>query len=109
MFSFGVTLWQLAARSLASSYEVSFGDDPIEYQRAILEKALAHAVRRIDSPYFEVIRRCLAPDPARRYPDFPALREAIKSAAKTANVRAMDFIVAPGFRGPSALRERAEP
>ena len=99
MFSFGMTLWQLAARSLAPSYEVSFSGDPIEYQRAILKKALAHAVRRIDSPYFEVIRRCLAPDPARRYPDFPALREAIKSAAKTANIRAMDFIVALGFRG----------
>jgi tetratricopeptide (TPR) repeat protein len=99
MFSFGITLWQLAARSLASPYEVSFRDDPMEYQRAILKKALAHAVRRIDSPYFEVIRRCLAPDPARRYPHFPALREAIKSAAKAASFRAMDFIVAPGFRG----------
>lgn len=99
MFSFGVTLWQLAARSLAPPYEVTFGGDPMEYQRAILKKADAHAVRRIDSPYFEVIRRCLAPDPAQRYLDFPALREAIKSAAKVAGVGAMDFIVAPGFRG----------
>ena len=99
MFSFGMTLWQLAARSLDSPYEVTFGGDAIEYQRAILKKASAHAVRRIDSPYFEVIRRCLAPDPTRRYPDFPALREAIKSAAKAANVAAMDFIVAPGFHG----------
>lgn len=99
MFSFGMTLWQLAARSLASPYDVSFSGDPIEYQRAILTKTLAHAVRRINSPYFEVIRRCLAPDPARRYPNFPALREAIKSAGKAANIGAMDFIVAPGFRG----------
>jgi tetratricopeptide (TPR) repeat protein len=99
MFSFGMTLWQLAARSLASPYEVSFSRDPFEYQQANFKKALTHAVRRIDSPYFEVICRCLAPDPARRYPDFPALREAIKSAAKAANVGAMDFIVAPGFRG----------
>ncbi|MBA4095635.1 MAG: hypothetical protein C0484_02545 [Rhodospirillum sp.] len=99
MFSFGVTLWQLAARSLAPPYEVTFGGDPIEYQRAILKKAHSYAVRRIDSPYFEVIRRCLAPDPGRRYPDFPALRQAIKSAAKAAEVGAMDFMVAPGFRG----------
>jgi hypothetical protein len=99
MFSFGVTLWQLAARSLASPYEVTFGGDPIKYQRAILKKAHDHAVRRVDSPYFEVIRRCLAPVPARRYPDFPALREAIKSAAKAAGVGAMDVVVAPGFRG----------
>ncbi|WP_352746591.1 tetratricopeptide repeat protein [Mesorhizobium sp. M0185] len=99
MFSFGVTLWQVAARSLASAYEVTFDGDPTEYQRAILKKAHAHAVRPIDSPYFEVIRRCLAPDPLRRYPDFPSLREAIKSAAKAAGVCAMDFMVAAGFRG----------
>ena len=98
IFSFGVTLWQLAARSLASPYEVSFSGDPIEYQQAVFKKALAYAVRRIDSPYFEVIRRCLAPDPTHRYPDFPALREAILSAEKAANFRVMDFIVAPGFR-----------
>jgi tetratricopeptide (TPR) repeat protein len=99
MFSFGVTLWQLTARSLASPYEVSFTGDPMAYQRAILPKALAHAVMRVDSPYFEVIRQCLAPDPAHRYPGFPALREAIKSAAKAAKVGAVDFIVGPGFRG----------
>jgi tetratricopeptide (TPR) repeat protein len=95
MFSFGVTLWQLAARLLESPYEVRFSDDPAKYQHAILN----HVVRPVDSPYFEVIRQCLAPDPASRYPDFPALREAVKSAAKAANVGAMDFIVAPGFRG----------
>jgi serine/threonine protein kinase/Tfp pilus assembly protein PilF len=99
MFSFGVTLWQLAARSSASPYGITFNGDPSEYQYAILEKVLAHDVERIESPYFGVIRRCLAPDPAERYTDFPALREAIKSAAKFANVPAMDFIVAPGFRG----------
>jgi hypothetical protein len=99
IFSFGITLWQLAARSLASPYGVGFSGDPNEYQRAILKKALAHAVSRIDSPYFEVIRRCLTPDPARRYPDFTALREAVKSAAKAANVRVVDFIVVPGFHG----------
>ena len=94
MFSFGMTLWQLAARSLAPPYEVTFGGNPIEYQNAILKKAHLHAVRRIDTPYIEVIRRCLAPEPARRYPDFAALREAIKSAAKAAGVGAMDFVVA---------------
>jgi tetratricopeptide (TPR) repeat protein len=99
MFSFGVTLWQMAARSLTSPYAVRFAGDAVAYQRAILPKAVAHAVTRIDSPYFEVIRRCLAPDPAHRYPDFPTLREAIKNAAKAAKLGAVDFIVGPGFRG----------
>jgi tetratricopeptide (TPR) repeat protein len=99
MFSFGVTLWQMAARSVASPYGIHFRGDPTEYQKAVLVKALVHKVRRIASPYFEVIHRCLAPDPARRYPDFGALREAIKAASKAAGLGAMDFIVAPGFRG----------
>jgi serine/threonine-protein kinase len=97
MFSFGVTLWQLVARSMTSPFDVIFRGDPGRYQQAILAKALAHAVRRISSPYFEVIHRCLAPDPGRRYPDFAALREAIKSASKAADLGAMDFIVAPVF------------
>ncbi|MBR0689904.1 protein kinase [Bradyrhizobium manausense] len=96
MFSFGVTLWQLAARSLASPYEVGACSDASEYQRAIFERAVHHQVRRIDTPFFGVIRRCLAPDPSQRYPDFPALREALKSALKAAGIPAMDFIVGPG-------------
>lgn len=99
MFSFGVTLWQLAARSMMSPFDASFRGDAMEYQRAILAKAFSHAVKRIESPYFQVINRCLAPDPARRYSGFSALREAIKTASKAANLGAMDFVVAPGFRG----------
>jgi tetratricopeptide (TPR) repeat protein len=70
-----------------------------EYQRAILERAIVHEVSRIESPFFEVIRRCLAPDPAQRYADFSALRGAIKSAVKAAGIPAIDFMVAPGFKG----------
>lgn len=99
MFSFGVTLWQLAARSMASPFDVDYRGDPAQYQRAILARAAAHAVKRIDSPYFQVIHRCLAPEPTGRYADFAALREAIKSASKAADLGAMDFIVATGFRG----------
>jgi tetratricopeptide (TPR) repeat protein len=99
MFSFGVTLWQLAARSLGSPYGVSVRGNAAEYQRAVLEKAMLHRVGHVDTPLFDVINRCLAPDPGQRYPDFPALREAIKSALKVAKIPAMDFIVAPGFRG----------
>jgi tetratricopeptide (TPR) repeat protein len=99
MFSFGVTLWQLAARSLGSPYGVSVRGNAAEYQRAILEKAMLHRVGHVDSPLFEVIHRCLAPNPAERYPDFPTLREAIKSALKAAKIPAIDFIVAHGFHG----------
>jgi tetratricopeptide (TPR) repeat protein len=101
MFSFGVTLWQLAARSLASPYDVAFRGNSAEYQRAVLDKAIAHHITRIDTPFFEVIHRCMAPDPARRYPDFSALREAIKSAVKADGIAAIDFIVCSGYQAGS--------
>jgi tetratricopeptide (TPR) repeat protein len=99
MFSFGMTLWQLSARSMTSPYGVDYSGEVQGYQDAILRAANARSVVRIDSPFFEVICRCLSPDPADRYPDFPTLREAIKTAAKAAKINAIDFIIAPGFRG----------
>lgn len=99
MFSFGITLWQLAARTMEMPYDVTFSGDVIVYQNAILSKALEHGVKRIDSPFFELIHRCLCPDPTQRFADFPALRVAIKDAMKRADLGAIDFIVAPGFRG----------
>lgn len=99
MFSFGVTLWQLAARTMEMPYDVTYNGDVRAYQNAVLSKALTHEVRRIDSPFFEIIHRCLSPDPENRYSDFPDLRSAIKLAMKRADLEAMDFIVAPGFRG----------
>lgn len=99
MFSFGVTLWQLAARSMEMPYDVTYKGDIRAYQNAVLSKALSHEVRRIDSPFFEIINCCLSPDPEKRYSDFTDLREAIKRAAKRAELGAVDFIVAPGFKG----------
>jgi serine/threonine protein kinase/predicted Zn-dependent protease len=99
MFSFGVTLWQLAARSLELPFEVKFSGNVQAYQEQAWREAIARRIRRIDSPYFDIICRCLVPDPARRYPNFAALREDLKAVAKRLGFRAMDFIVAPGFRG----------
>ena len=99
MFSFGVTLWQLAARSMASPFKADYCGDIVKYQQTVILKILAHEVKPINSPYFNVIHRCLDPDPANRYENFATLREAIKSAAKTANLKVMDFLVADGFRG----------
>ncbi|TWO71455.1 tetratricopeptide repeat protein [Caenimonas sedimenti] len=99
MFSFGVTLWQLAARSLELPFEVKFSGNVQAYQEQAWREAFARRIRRIDSPYFDIICRCLAADPARRYPNFSALREDLKAVAKHQGFRAMDFIVAPGFRG----------
>ncbi|WP_308720752.1 protein kinase domain-containing protein [Komagataeibacter xylinus] len=98
MFSFGITLWQLAARTLASPYDVPFQGDIDNYQSTILEKIHEKGPTFITSPYSDVISRCLNPDPQKRFSDFPALREAIKASAKSAGMRAMDFMVAPGFR-----------
>src|SRR5258708_12688158 len=64
-----------------------------------MERGVGPRVRAIESPFVEVIPRCLAADPARGFGGFSALREAIKSAVKAADIPAIDFIVAPGFKG----------
>ena len=99
MFSFGVTLWQLAARSPVMPFEATFSGDLDAYQQQLNRQTLARRVRTIDSPFFNVIRRCLDPEPTRRYSDFPALREAIKAAAKSGGLQAIDFLVNPENRG----------
>lgn len=98
MFSFGVTFWQLAARSLQSPFDVRFTGDVDAFQEQLRREAIAGRVRPIDTPFIGVIRRCLDADPSRRYPDFSALREDLKVASKRHGLRAMDFIVKPGIR-----------
>jgi serine/threonine protein kinase/Tfp pilus assembly protein PilF len=99
MFSFGVTLWQLAARTLQMPFEARFSGDIDGYQMRLYREALARRIRQVETPFLEVIRRCLDPEPSMRYASFPALREDIKAALKRNGLRAMDFIVKPGFRG----------
>lgn len=99
MFSFGVTLWQVAARSLELPFDVKFSGDVQAYQEQAWREAIARRIRRIDSAFFDIISRCLAPDPARRYPDFAAMREDLKALAKRKGFGAVDFMVAPGVRG----------
>lgn len=99
MFSFGVTLWQLAARSPQMPFDAQFSGDIHAYQLRLYREALARRLRKVETPIFDVIRRCLDPEPSRRYEDFPALREDIKAALKRQGLRAMDFIVNPGFHG----------
>lgn len=99
MFSLGVTLWQLADRSMEMPFPVAFAGDIPAYQEALLRSVMAGEIRPLDSPFYPVIRRCLHSEPAKRFDGFPALREAIKSAAKQAGLLAMDFIVKEGFEG----------
>jgi tetratricopeptide (TPR) repeat protein len=99
MFSVGVTLWQLAARSMDLPFPVLFRGDVDALQEDILQEVHRGELRELDSPFFPVIRRCLAGRPGDRYTGFPALREAIKDVVKRAGLGAVDFIVKPGFRG----------
>ena len=99
MFSLGVTLWQLAARSMEMPFPVAFAGDVPAYQAAVLRSVMAGEIRPLDSPFYPLIRRCLQAEPAKRFGDFPALREAIKNAAKHAGMLATDFIVKEGFTG----------
>ncbi|MES2939741.1 MAG: tetratricopeptide repeat protein [Pseudomonadota bacterium] len=99
MFSFGVVLWQLATRSLESPWGVRFEGNPMAYHAQTIQRALAASVLPVDSPFAEVIQRCLAPSPVTRYKDFAQMREALKQCIRAAGMVPMDFMVAPGFRG----------
>lgn len=99
MFSFGVVLWQLATQSLESPWGVKFEGDVAAYHVQTIERAMAGSVQTVDSPYVDVIQRCLAPMPNARFNDFAQLREALKKCSKAAGLAPLDFMVAPGFRG----------
>ena len=99
MFSFGVTLWQLAARSMELPFPVRFEGDVLAFQQEVLQCVLAGKIKSIDSPFSQVILQCLQAEPEKRYESLPAMREAIKDAAKRAELGAIDFIVKQGFGG----------
>jgi len=71
MFSFGVTLWQLAARRMELPFPVMFRESVAAFQEDILRALDRGEVRELNSLFFPVIRRCLSKVPDSRYPRFP--------------------------------------
>lgn len=81
IYSFGVVLWQMAKGSPVSPFhssEVQYrgnGQEYVfEYQQNVYKKQKAGQVPSVDGPLQNVIERCLAFEPSRRYSDFKQLR-----------------------------------
>jgi serine/threonine protein kinase len=95
MYSFGVTLWQMCARSTELPYRARYQGNLKKFQEQIYEEQCAARCRALDSIYTDVIKRCLHPDPSARYATYKLLRDDVKAAMKRAGLRVMDFLINP--------------
>lgn len=94
MFSFGVTLWQLASGRIEMPYSVSFMGDGQQYQRALFDAQCSRRWRTLPSIYWPVIERCLQPDPAQRYRDYDHLLTDIKLVMRAHGLRTVEYLIA---------------
>lgn len=94
MFSFGVTLWQLASRCTEMPYTVPFRGDMQQFQRALFDAQRSRNWRTIPSIYWPIIERCLQPDPVQRYRNYDQLLTDIKQVMNTHGLRTLDYLVA---------------
>ena len=75
LFSFGAILYEMLAGRRAFA-----GASPVETASAILNADPAALPREVPRRVAAVVRRCLAKDPAQRYPSVRALRTALEQA-----------------------------
>ena len=93
MYSFGVTLWQMCARTADLPYHARYQGDLKKFQAHIYEEQRAARWRPLNSIYRDVIKRCLNPEPSERYATYKQLRDDVKAVMKQAGVRLVDFLV----------------
>lgn len=93
IYSFGAVLWQLCAASTAPPFAVPFRGDIPSYLNEIYRLQIQAHVPIVNSAFWDVIRKCLEPNPNQRYSSFSDLRESIKEAVERAGGTKLDFIV----------------
>lgn len=94
IFSFGSTLWQMVAGRIEMPYPVVYAGNNQQYQVELFKAQCAKNLRKLKSPYWPVIERCLEPDPIQRYRDFEQLLADIKKVMHDQGLRVVDYIVA---------------
>lgn len=92
LFSFGVTLWQLAAGSDEIPYAVQFKGDVQQYQMALFDAQCSRLWRTLPSIYWPIIERCLQPDPVQRYRDYDQLLQDIKRVMRAHGLETVGYI-----------------
>jgi serine/threonine protein kinase len=88
IYSFGAMLWQLAASS----------DMPpllptVRNFKETHDWLVETDIPVVETPYWDVIRRCLAPRPRDRFPDFGEIRASLKEALVRAGEAKFDFVM----------------
>jgi serine/threonine protein kinase len=97
IYSFGVVLWQLCTGSTRPPFWEALGRSPDP--AAIYATLAGSRIPPAQSPYWEVIKRCLQPQAKDRYQDFEEIKDAIKEAMRESGDEPLDFVVntAPSF------------
>lgn len=79
IYSLGLVMWQMATGRREPPFHVPGLTDAAEYAQQVFKLQTSEPIPHIDSPLWPVIRRSLEVEPARRYPDFAALREDLET------------------------------
>jgi serine/threonine protein kinase len=90
IYSFGALLWQLAASSDVPPLVPTMRDFR-ETHHWLVEAEIPV----VETPYWDVIRRCLEPRPEERFSHFTEVRASIKEAYARSGGSGFDFILGP--------------
>ncbi len=94
IYSYGLTLWQLASGTTGLPYHARYRGDPERFARELYEQQIRGKVIPVRSSFWPIIRRCLEPDPSRRFASYDELRIATKDVMKAAGTGVLlDFII----------------
>lgn len=92
IYSLGLVLWELLTGTPPSSLYASSGGGQFSVERVLDVKRKEVAVRadsdvQLPTPIRRVLRRCLDPDPSRRYQNASDLSQALTRAAELLDIR----------------------
>ncbi|MBU2213724.1 tetratricopeptide repeat protein, partial [Patescibacteria group bacterium] len=93
IFSFGITLWQLAAGTTELPYRVRYHEDIDRFTRDLYEQQIKSQIIPVHTIFWPIISKCLNPDTSRRFSNYDELHSATKSAMKSSGIVVTDFII----------------
>jgi tetratricopeptide (TPR) repeat protein len=79
VYSFGLVLWQMVARSPVPPFHAPHANDVDAYVREVFQQQMRGHVPQGGGPVQWIIERCLMPDPSRRPENFELLQKELDS------------------------------
>jgi tetratricopeptide (TPR) repeat protein len=91
IYSFGAVLWQLCAGTTKPPFWNIL--TPLPDAQTIYARLIRSPIPPVQSLFWEIIQRCLHPDPSRRYQNFDEVKDAIKNVIRRSGDIPFDFMV----------------